>query len=162
MADLLAFVSQHLPGDAPPPELGAAPIDDAPLFDAYSSAVIGAVDRVGPAVVQIEVSLAAQDGTTTGRGRAPQGGSGSGFLFTPDGLILTNSHVVHGAQRMRRARCRRPRVAADLVGDDPHTDLAVLRIDAPDMRRPGSAMRRRCASGSSRSPSAIRSASSAR
>jgi S1-C subfamily serine protease len=87
--------------------------DDAALLDAYSSAVIHAVETVGPAVVKIE---------------APRGG-GSGVLFTPDGLILTNSHVVDGAGAltvvMTDGRSRR----ADLIGQDADTDLAVIRID---------------------------------
>src|SRR5919199_3261654 len=69
--------------------------DDGPLFDAYSQAVVRAVERTGPAVVHLDVRLAAgQRGAPRG---APAAGSGSGFVFTPDGVALTNSHVVHGA-----------------------------------------------------------------
>jgi S1-C subfamily serine protease len=130
MAHLLDFVSQS-GADPAPARAPEQAIDDTPLFDAYSSAVVNAVDRVGPAVVRMEGALPA-------RGRPPgndheRGGSGSGFLFTPDGLILTNSHVVHGASQIRVHLSNGRRVDADLVGDDPHTDLAVVRIDAPDI-----------------------------
>src|SRR3954468_9922070 len=96
------------------------PLDDAALLDAYSEAVIRAVAVVGPAVASIEADRA----------------RGSGFIFTPDGLLLTNSHVI--------ARVRRPTVSladgrsfeADVIGDDPETDLAVLRLGAPSAGPP--------------------------
>lgn len=110
--------------DADPGE-GAAN-DDAALLDAYSGAVIGALERVAPAVTFIEVAHAAAPGTR----RAAQG-TGSGFLFTPDGYLLTNSHVVHGAAEIRVRLNDDTRYNADLVGDDPDSDLAVLRIGSP-------------------------------
>jgi S1-C subfamily serine protease len=95
---------------------------DAGLLDAYSAAVVAAVERVGPAVAHIDVQLA--------QGRR---GSGSGFAFTPDGLLLTNSHVVSGARRIRATFADGLSRDADLIGDDPHTDVAVLRIGAADL-----------------------------
>jgi S1-C subfamily serine protease len=103
--------------------------DDLALHDAYSRAVIGAVERAAPSVVRVEAEGAAGAGRRR-RGEDDAGGSGSGFVFTPDGLILTNSHVVHGARRLV-VRLPDGRVeGADLVGDDPHTDLAVIRVSA--------------------------------
>src|SRR5882672_8628465 len=97
---------------------------DANLLDAYSAAVVGAAERVGPAVVHIEVAQAAR----AAAGEPPRHGSGSGFAFTPDGFILTNSHVVHGARSIRASFADGAGYDADLVGDDPDTDVAVIRI----------------------------------
>ena len=110
------------------------PSGDAELFDAYSRAVVGAVERVGPAVVHIEVAAPnAQRNRDRSRPRTPRppgGGSGSGFVFTPDGFALTNSHVVRGATRIRATLPDGSTHPAELVGDDPETDLAVIRIGA--------------------------------
>ena len=110
------------------------PGDDS-LLDAYSTAVTGAVERIQPSVVHIEVHQKAQSGRS-GEPRE-RGGSGSGFVFTPDGLILTNSHVVHDAARMAVTFSDGRRMAASVIGDDPASDLAVVRVDEPHFDEPG-------------------------
>lgn len=96
--------------------------DEGPLLDAYSSAVIGAVDLVGPSVVHIQVEGPARDGERNPRG------SGSGVIVSPDGLILTNSHVVHGAAQISASTPDGRAMPARLLGDDPDTDLALIRV----------------------------------
>ena len=101
----------------------AAP-DDAGLLDAYSQAVIRRRRAVSPSVVHIEAFHRAPRAAAEGRG------SGSGFVFTSSGYILTNSHVVHDASRVEVTLADGRKHAADLVGDDPETDLAVVRVHA--------------------------------
>jgi S1-C subfamily serine protease len=111
----------------PEPPL-SVPLDDAPLLDAYSRTVIGALGRVQQAVAFISVERRHPLDPT----RGASGGTGSGFLFTPDGYLLTNSHVVHGATHIRVTLADGAKFDADLVGDDPDSDLAVLRIGSAE------------------------------
>ena len=111
----------------------AAPGSEEGLLDAYSRAVVGAADSASPSVVNIEVWHPVR-----GRDRGQQitremQSGGSGFLFAPDGFILTNSHVVHGAGRIEVSLLDGRRFRAQSVGDDPGTDLAVIRIDTPNL-----------------------------
>ena len=102
---------------------------DLDLLDDYSRTVMSAVDRVGPAVVKVETEGEPQPSSRRRRSGAG-GGAGSGFVFAADGLILTNSHVVEGARRITVTTLEGERLVADLLGDDPHTDLAVLRVSS--------------------------------
>lgn len=97
---------------------------DGDLFDAYSRAVIGAAERVSPAVVHIQAKQSAG---------AEQGGTGSGFIISSDGLVVTNSHVVHDAGDLRVTLHEGDKYQAQLVGDDPDSDLAVLRLRSSEL-----------------------------
>src|SRR3990172_5225855 len=107
-----------------------APASDAELLDAYSRAVISAAETVSPSVVNISVGERPNDRPVQPREAR---GSGSGFIFTPDGFILTNSHVVHRASAIEVTLQDGRRAPAEVVGDDPDTDFAVVRISLPSL-----------------------------
>jgi len=99
-------------------EIGV-PLSDAALLDAYSHTVVDVVDKIGPAVVRVD---------TDGDGARARRGTGSGVIISPDGLVLTNSHVAQGARAVRLTLPEGGSVEARVLGDDPHTDLALLRV----------------------------------
>ena len=111
--------------DRPTPnlaDLALVPPEDQALLDAYSRAVIDVVDRVGPAGVRLDVQAG---------GERRRGSTGSGVIVAPDGLVLTNSHVVGGASRVTVSTVEGRGLTARIVGDGPDTDLALVRLDAP-------------------------------
>ena len=118
----------HLPiqfvlQDRPPEQQPGHPIPssgDAALLDAYSRAVVDIVDEVGPSVTRIDMR----------RGDGTAAGTGSGVIVSPDGLVLTNSHVVQGSRRAAITTLEGRRLDARVLGDDPETDLALLRVEA--------------------------------
>jgi S1-C subfamily serine protease len=97
--------------------------DEAAALDAYSKVVTGVVQQASPGVVAIAIAE-----RTDEQGRTVRGGGGSGFIFTPDGLVLTNAHVVAGARGIEVLTTTGLSLAADVLGSDPHTDIALLRV----------------------------------
>jgi S1-C subfamily serine protease len=147
---LVEPLSSHPPLDGNLPEeparATAAEPGDAGLLDAYSRAVTAAVERVSPSVVNVEVRQSLRPSGGRARSGEPRSGEprsgeprerrggGSGFVFTPDGLILTNSHVVHDSSRIEVTLADGRRAPAHTIGDDPATDLAVIRVDASGLQ----------------------------
>jgi S1-C subfamily serine protease len=103
-------------------------LPDSDLLDAYSRAVVHAVERVAPAVVSLDVRK-----NDSARRSRSQAGSGSGFVFATDGLILTNSHVVDGADTIEVTLPDGRECQADLIGQDRDTDVAIVRITASEL-----------------------------
>ena len=109
--------------DDPAAATGDAPDQEA--LDAYSRIISMVAERASPSVVSIHTRF-----KQSARGSSPASGSGSGFALTPDGLILTNSHVIHGASRIRIETTQGVSAEAEPVGEDPHTDTALIRARA--------------------------------
>ncbi|QDT57153.1 Putative serine protease HhoB precursor [Caulifigura coniformis] len=121
----MSLTIRELHSEGSPPPAGPGPsrpavVRDGDLLDAYSQAVVNVVATVSPAVI----SLAGPHG---------EGGGGSGFIVASDGLALTNSHVVDGRGKLQAMTTDGDRLAAELIGDDPATDLAVVRLKARDL-----------------------------
>ena len=114
-------------GSSPPEVEPLSPpvVSDEDLLDSYSKTISGVVHEVAPSVVNIRVQQS---------GQPTPGGSGSGFVIAPDGFILTNSHVVRGASKMDVTLADTRTASAELVGEDPESDLAVIRINAPNLK----------------------------
>ena len=110
------------------------PPSDGQLLDAYSQAVINVVEKISPAVVNIDVQRRVKSSNFYQQGSGQEvGGNGSGFIFTQDGYILTNSHVVHDASKIEVTLSDGRSYQAEIIGDDPDTDVAVIRIHAPNL-----------------------------
>ena len=128
-ASRIDFLLYETDSGASQPVRDETRLEDSELLDAYSRTVISAVARVAPAVVNIDV----KQPVGARRGEREVSGNGSGFVITPDGFILTNSHVVHDASAITVNLQDGREYAARVTGDDPDTDLAVIRIDAPQL-----------------------------
>ena len=125
---MLDFTHDTSADQASPPPGPAAVVSDQSLLDAYSNAVIGVTERVGPAVVRVETG-------SKKPGARERGGLGSGIVISPDGLVLTNSHVVGSSRQIRLRDIEGVVTDARVLGVDPDTDLALLRADgARDLR----------------------------
>ncbi|MGB7566768.1 MAG: trypsin-like peptidase domain-containing protein [Chitinivibrionales bacterium] len=125
------FVSPGGPASLQREGVGAEDRADANALDAYSKAVVSASEMVTPSVVKIDVRKTGDDGGNKRGGQ--DAGSGSGMIFTPDGLILTNSHVIHGARHIEVTLLDGRQYKAYAIGDDPSTDVGLIRIEAPDL-----------------------------
>ena len=123
------FLFHETDSGASQPLRGETQPSDSELLDAYSRTVVSAVARVATAVVNINV----KQRVSARRGEREVNGNGSGFVIAPDGFILTNSHVVHDASTIAVNLPDGREYPAQLIGDDPDTDLAVVRIDAPQL-----------------------------
>jgi S1-C subfamily serine protease len=128
-AGRIDFLFHETDSGASRPVRGETQPDDSELLDAYSRTVVSAVARVAPTVVNIDV----KQRVSSRRGERELSGNGSGFVITPDGFILTNSHVVHDASAITVNMSDGREYSAQLTGDDPDTDLAVIRVDAPQL-----------------------------
>lgn len=120
----IEWINDRGAADAESVSSGLPPSEDEQLLDAYSTAVVRSASAAGPAVVHVRAEFS---------GASPAG-SGSGFILSPDGFVMTNSHVVHNAKALTVQTVDGRRAKADLVGDDPDSDLAILRIDLPELR----------------------------
>ena len=125
--DALGATPLALDDESVPVAASATAANDGALLDAYSSTIVRAVERVGPAVALVSVRKRARGS------RTDRGGAGSGFAFTPDGYLLTNSHVVHDASSIRVAFANGREFDGDLIGEDSETDVAVVRVGADRM-----------------------------
>jgi S1-C subfamily serine protease len=123
MERIVRWVSDEHLGSIPSPAPAPDPDPSPALLDAYSRVTVGVSEKACPSVVSVEV-------LRLSRQRGGRGGTGSGFAFRPDGYLLTNSHVVHGADLVQVTFSDGKQMSAELIGDDTETDLAVLKIDA--------------------------------
>jgi len=102
--------------------------DETAIFDSYSRAVVNAARRVGPSVVHLKIFFSAEANARAHGEEVEPSASGSGFILTPDGFVITNSHVVAGARAVETVLADGRRFATRVVGEDPDTDLALLRL----------------------------------